>query len=1170
MEQPGRDPEDNNTTAQVESSERGSEEEDAQAEQRTADIDTPAEQSNQNQDSSLPPNTSSGQGSQNLEDLDTEALVKKETGPSAAVMEQPGRDPEENNTTAQVESSERGSTEKDAQVEQRTADIDTPAEQSNQNQDSSLPPNTSSGQGSKNLEDLDTEALVKKETGPSAAVMEQPGRDPEDNNTTAQVESSERGSTEEDAQVEQTTADIDTPAEQSNQNQDSSLPPNTSSGQGSQNLGDLDTEALVKNETGPSAAVMEQPGRDPEENNTTAQVESSERGSTEEDAQVEQTTADIDTPAEQSNQNQDSSLPPNTSSGQGSHNLEDLDIEALVKKETGPSAAVMEQPGRDPEENNTTAQVESSERGSTEEDAQVEQTTADIDTPAEQSNQNQDSSLPPNTSSGQGSHNLEDLDTEALVKKETGPSAAVMEQPGRDPEENNTTAQVESSERGSTEEDAQVEQTTADIDTPAEQSNQNQDSSLPPNTSSGQGSHNLEDLDTEALVKKETGPSAAVMEQPGRDPEENNTTAQVESSERGSTEEDAQVEQTTADIDTPAEQSNQNQDSSLPPNTSSGQGSHNLEDLDTEALVKKETGPSAAVMEQPGRDPEENNTTAQVESSERGSTEEDAQVEQTTADIDTPAEQSNQNQDSSLPPNTSSGQGSHNLEDLDTEALVKKETGPSAAVMEQPGRDPEENNTTAQVESSERGSTEEDAQVEQTTADIDTPAEQSNQNQDSSLPPNTSSGQGSHNLEDLDTEALVKKETGPSAAVMEQPGRDPEENNTTAQVESSERGSTEEDAQVEQTTADIDTPAEQSNQNQDSSLPPNTSSGQGSHNLEDLDTEALVKKETGPSAAVMEQPGRDPEENNTTAQVKSSERGSEEEDKDGAVEPQIPLLITDQRATKEREYHCHFLSVFIGYAKIPMLLVGLVVLLLAVAVSFIPKSLPENTVFNRTETFHRALKKVEVAFPGQRSELWRRSRIHLERHLQTTRPTEPVSLMLTAGRRGEKTLHCLALQLASAFSSAFNTSSILHIDGASKAGQDSDQVKLDIDTQLGEAFEGDQPVAVIHRFEELPPGSTIIFYRYCDHENAAYKEALLIFTVLLGGEEELPASLGLSAVEEMVDDHLQDKFLFSDQPAAFDLMDLDKFSGLWSRISHLVLPVAAEERIEQRGCVTVP
>nr|XP_029505995.1 torsin-1A-interacting protein 2-like isoform X3 [Oncorhynchus nerka] len=222
----------------------------------------------------------------------------------------------------------------------------------------------------------------------------------------------------------------------------------------------------------------------------------------------------------------------------------------------------------------------------------------------------------------------------------------------------------------------------------------------------------------------------------------------------------------------------------------------------------------------------------------------------------------------------------------------------------------------------------------------------------------------------------------------------------------------------------------------------------------------------------------------------------------------------------------------------------------------------------REGKFVSQLSALEALFPGQRSELWRRSRIHLERHLQTSRPTEPVSLMLTAGRRGEKTLHCLALHLASAFSSALNASSI-HIDGASKAGQDSDQVKLDIDTQLGEAFEGDQPVAVIHRFEELPPGSTIIFYRYCDHENAAYKEVFLLFTVLLP-EEELGEELSLNEVEERVQDYITDTFVesnSSDKPGSYNRMDLDKLSGLWSRISHLVLPVAVEESIEQGGCM---
>ncbi|XP_039984517.1 torsin-1A-interacting protein 2-like [Xiphias gladius] len=227
-----------------------------------------------------------------------------------------------------------------------------------------------------------------------------------------------------------------------------------------------------------------------------------------------------------------------------------------------------------------------------------------------------------------------------------------------------------------------------------------------------------------------------------------------------------------------------------------------------------------------------------------------------------------------------------------------------------------------------------------------------------------------------------------------------------------------------------------------------------------------------------------------------------------------------------------------------------------------PESPPPK---NNVDVFLRQMENLKMQFPHQRAELWIRSRIHLQRHLQTAQPTAPVSLILTAGPRAERTLHCLAQGLASAFSSALN-GSVLHIDGANKASEDSDQVKLDIDSKLQGAFEGDKPVAVIHRFEELPPGSTLIFYRYCDHENAAYKKTFLIFTVLLGHEKEIDAKMPLTDVEEMVDDHLQKKFITHGHPVSFDRMDLDKYSGLWSRISHLILPVATEERIEHKGC----
>ncbi|XP_077080538.1 torsin-1A-interacting protein 1 [Siphateles boraxobius] len=226
---------------------------------------------------------------------------------------------------------------------------------------------------------------------------------------------------------------------------------------------------------------------------------------------------------------------------------------------------------------------------------------------------------------------------------------------------------------------------------------------------------------------------------------------------------------------------------------------------------------------------------------------------------------------------------------------------------------------------------------------------------------------------------------------------------------------------------------------------------------------------------------------------------------------------------------------------------------------------PVPKEFNVVDVFNQEMEKLKTTFPNQRPELWRRSLIHLRRHLKTEQPTEPVSLILTSGHSAERTLGCLAQCLAHAFSTARN-SSVLNINGKDKVSQDSDQVKLDIDSELKNAFEGKKFAAVIHRFEELPPGSTLIFYRYCDHENAAYKDVFLAFTVMLDTEAEVPSNVSLGRVEEMVQEHVKQKFVSSDKLATFNQMDVDKLSGLWSRISHLILPVAAEEKIEHQGC----
>ncbi|XP_051745715.1 torsin-1A-interacting protein 1-like [Ctenopharyngodon idella] len=219
--------------------------------------------------------------------------------------------------------------------------------------------------------------------------------------------------------------------------------------------------------------------------------------------------------------------------------------------------------------------------------------------------------------------------------------------------------------------------------------------------------------------------------------------------------------------------------------------------------------------------------------------------------------------------------------------------------------------------------------------------------------------------------------------------------------------------------------------------------------------------------------------------------------------------------------------------------------------------------FKVVDVFNQEMEKLKTSFPNQRPELWKRSILHIKRHLTTDHPTEPVSLILTSGPRAERTLGCLTQCLAQAYSTARN-SSVLNINGKSKASQDSNQVKMDIDEELSNAFGGEKFAAIIHHFEELPPGSTLIFYRYCDHENAAYKNILLTFTVML--DAEVPSSASLSSVEDMVYDHIKQKFVSSDKSAKFNRMDVDKLSGLWSRISHVILPVSVEEKIEHQGC----
>ncbi|NXT11965.1 TOIP1 protein, partial [Prunella fulvescens] len=100
------------------------------------------------------------------------------------------------------------------------------------------------------------------------------------------------------------------------------------------------------------------------------------------------------------------------------------------------------------------------------------------------------------------------------------------------------------------------------------------------------------------------------------------------------------------------------------------------------------------------------------------------------------------------------------------------------------------------------------------------------------------------------------------------------------------------------------------------------------------------------------------------------------------------------------------------------------------------------------QEFRARMEKLKNTYQSQDPRLWRKACVSLEKRLNSSHEhLEPAILLLTAGQEAEKALRCLSNEIANAFASSQNATTI-SIDGVDKAVLDSDIVKLEVDTEL--------------------------------------------------------------------------------------------------------------------------
>ena len=202
---------------------------------------------------------------------------------------------------------------------------------------------------------------------------------------------------------------------------------------------------------------------------------------------------------------------------------------------------------------------------------------------------------------------------------------------------------------------------------------------------------------------------------------------------------------------------------------------------------------------------------------------------------------------------------------------------------------------------------------------------------------------------------------------------------------------------------------------------------------------------------------------------------------------------------------------------------------------------PKPPDLNFAKIFEKKIVELQFSFTNQTDRFWRILGKRGLAHLKNASPPQPLVLLLAAPPAAHGTVDCLARKLAAALDPQ-QERILATIDGREERSYPGEETKKKMDDLLIRSFKEGHRAALVHHLELLPLPSPLLFYSYCDDQNAPHKHVAIIFTVHLPVEPD--ASLEPKEAEGTVEKYLAD--------IVWAKEDKDAVAALLSRVADTV------------------